>query len=172
MGQQVSFYFATRDEKPFLGQGCLQDIVLLRQDSLQRPEAVEIQHPCEAIATEEEVRHLVLYPRELVTGVRFQAVHKLGSYFINVSSSPVIDYLRSRYLANEGVVVFGRIWYERTFWDKDDKGNDILVEKNPELLRLYNRLASWIRRHCKRLPNGNYLGPHAEELHEKGAELR
>jgi len=75
------------------------------------------------------------------------------------------------YLKEINPLVSGRFWYEHKYWDKDKDGRDILVAKDEELKLLYERLARWIKKYCKRLPNGNYIAPLAAELYSKGAEL-
>ena len=170
MGRQIGFYFDKRDEEKFLDFFSNEPVEFISYDVLSQPRceayrAFENDHPKGSRS-----QALICYECELER-LTYRST-KGGDFYVCSGTSPVIEFTRAYYDPDLSALISGRIWYERTFWDKDENGNDILVEKNPELLRLYNRLASWIRRHCKRLPNGNYLGPHAEKLHEKGAELR
>jgi hypothetical protein len=124
----------------------------------------------EARSETKDTQSLICMPSDLnsVQYIKFEGEEK---YFVDVACSPVVEFSRSGYDAESNTLVSGRLWYEHKCWTKDEDGNDILVEKSKELEKLYNSLARWIRKYCTRLPNGNYIGPHAMELYRKGAKL-
>ena len=103
--------------------------------------------------------------------LKYREIKDSGLFYIDGYESPVIEFSRSGYKPELNLIVSGRLWYQHKYWTKDENGQDIIREKSKELERLYSSLVRWIKKHCTRLPNGNYIGPHAAELHERGAKL-
>ena len=171
MGRQVNFYFVEEDEQSFLQILEHEEVIFLRDDDHEWPShrfygEFRLQprdgaaHSQTLMCRKCDLKHL-----------RFSRIATTERYYIDSICSYVIEFTRSGYREVSNTLVSGRIWYEHTFWDKDSEGRDILVAKDEELKKLYERLARWIKKYCKRLPNGNYIAPHATELYAKGAEL-
>lgn len=168
MGRQIGFYFSDSDEKTFLSLKQLDRVVFLELGMLRAPLAI----PYEGFHTS------VTVPRRWQAAIcsdqefgRLRFIGGNGVFSIDDVVSAIIEFTRSYYSREEDTLMSGRLWYEHKYWDKDEQGRDVLREKSPELKKLYESLARWIRSHCKRLPNGNYIGEHAQKLLEAGARL-
>jgi hypothetical protein len=170
MGKQVNFYFDRPDEARFLSQRGLSKVEFLVSD-VDSPEVKLSDVFREELDTSSSSSQVYICLRSYFSSVVYQRVEERGYSYLDPFASPVIEYTRSGLNTVRNVLIAGRIWYEHKYWDKDDDGNDVLVEKPERLLRLFNSLARWIREYCTRLPNGMYIGPHAMELHKKGAKL-
>jgi hypothetical protein len=168
MGRQIGFYFDDIDEKEFLKLSQLQDIVFLRFREMKCPECEEVDI-VKYSRTSYDQTQIMICEKDDSKNVAF--LEGGGTYMIDNHDSPVIEFSRSGYLPRKNLLVSGRLWYQHKYWTKDENGDDIIKEKSKELERLYNSLARWIRKHCTRLPNGNYIASHAMELHRSGAEL-
>ena len=171
MGRQVNFYFDDKDENIFLNLPQLKDVTFLRFDNVNRPQnyiydEFDLNPQLEALHSQ-----TCICLKIDLDIVKYSEIERGKAYFINDIVSPVIEYTRSGFDYNLNLLVSGRLWFQMKYWAEDEEGNDVLLSKSKELERLYNNLAGWIRRYCKRLPNGNYIGPHAMELYKKGAEL-
>jgi hypothetical protein len=171
MGRQINFYFDYRDEKLFLDLPQLQNVVFLRFNNIDHPQyyiydefdlnpQLEASHSQTCICLQNDLDKVV-----------YSEIDDGKAYFINDITSPIIEYTRSGFNYELNLLVSGRLWFQMKYWGKDENGESALLSKSKELEKLYNSLAGWIRRHCKRLPNGNYIGPHAMELYNKGTEL-
>ena len=170
MGRQVNFYFVEEDERRFLDRLDVEAVTFLRADTYEEPiHKIYDEFQLKARSESSHSQTLICRTCDLCR-LRFRKITG-KRYYIDGDRSPVIEFIRSGYLAESNILVWGRIWYEHKYWDRDKRGTSILVAKEDELRRLYERLARWIRKHCKRLPNGNYIAPHAAELHAKGAKL-
>ncbi len=170
MGRQVGFYFTDRDEEEFLELSQLQGVVLLRSRQLASPLCEEVQLKPFQLTSNSDSQTLACFVSDKKE-LTFREIEGRGSFYIDDCVSPVIEFSRSGYRPDLNMIISGRLWYEHKYWTKDEDGNDVLREKSKELEKLYNSLARWIRKHCTRLPNGNYIAPHAQELHENGADL-
>lgn len=171
MGKQVNFFFVEEDEKEFLKRLNGEDIVLLKKNTEQpRNEIYDEFHLSPNKEASQSQSYICL--KTYLSEVKYEAVEEHGYFYIESFASPVIEFSRSGLNPESDILVSGRIYYQHTYWDEDENGNDILLEKPEEPEKLYNRLARWIRKYCKRLPNDyRYIGPHALELYKKGARL-
>ena len=172
MGRQIGFYFSHEDEEIFLKEKLSDlDIVFISPNSEQNHykiyEYINIE-----LFTKDFTSQTFMCFRDDLHEIKMSEIERNEYYRIREIVSPVIEFDRSGYLKAKNILVSGRIWFELKYWDEDENGNDILRTKSDKLLKLYNSLERWIRRYCKRLPNGNYIAPNAEKLlKETGAEL-
>lgn len=171
MGRQVNFYFAKSDEEAFLTAPAMRDTVLVNLRSEGEPSPSVVVQLWERCYSDTRVLQACVTPAGFLSGIRYLSVPSIGRYLVDTDCSPVIEYSRSGLNAELNLLVSGRLWYQEKYWDRDENGNDVLMQKDPSLTKLYNTLSGWIKRHCKRLPNGLYIGPGALELYEKGASL-
>jgi hypothetical protein len=169
MGRQIEFYFSEDDEQEFLRQIESAEITFLRFRELVsvRYEEVRLAEFSETSGSEQQV--LICHRSDL------ECLKYWGSasdmYMVNILDSPVIEFSRSGLTRDSNRLLSGRLYYEHRYWTKDAAGNDVIMEKSEELEKLYSRLVRWIKKYCKRLPGGYYIGPHAMKLHQNGAEL-
>ena len=170
MGRQINFYFAGEDEAHFLRHPNLKGVTYLKSD-VQRPENKPFDLFHEEPDTTSSASQVYICLKPYLSDVTYREVETRGYYYLKSLDSPVIEFCRSGLNLATNTLVSGRIWYEHKYWDKDDDGNDVLLEKPEELQRLYNSLVRWIRKYCTRLPNGNYIGPHAMEIYKRGSKL-
>ncbi len=171
MGRQVNFYFIEQDELRFLDILSKENVVYLRMDRSEKRAfriydefrlnpCGEASHGQTLICRSCDLDRLVFLPRR-----------KSDMYFVDLDRSPVIEFSRSGYRDVSNRLVSGRLWYEHKYWDRNSNGESVLYAKGEDLKKLYERLSRWIRKHCTRLPNGNYIAPHAAEVYANGAEL-
>jgi hypothetical protein len=171
MGRQIRFYFVEQDEGGFLEFLNKEDIIYLRRDHSEE-RAYRVYDEFQLNPRTEASHSQTLVCRTCdIDRLRFLPRRRSDMYFIDCGRSPVIEFSRSGFHAEAGILVSGRLWYEHKYWDKDAQGNAVVVAKGEDLKKLYERLARWIKKHGKRLPNGNYIAPHAADLHAQGAEL-
>lgn len=176
MARQLGFYFTNLDESEFLSRSPLSDTgVLFLRNDLDSPKH-EIYNQFDQLAYDEtNDTQIFLCYKEDLSGVLLNRVKIKNTnkwlYYIDGTASPVIEYFRSGYNRGTNIIVAGRLWYEHKYWAKDEGSNSILVEKDKRLEMFYNSLVRWIKQYCTRLPNGNYIGPHAQKLYEAGAGL-
>ena len=170
MGRQINFYFDSNDEKDFLKLIYDNDIVFLRRR--YKREKVETYNEFHINPAEDlTISQTYICYQTNINDVSFLSDKENSIVIIDSLYSPVIEFDRSRFDSKSNLLVSGRLWYEHKYWTKDEQGNSILKEKSKELERLYNSLARWIRKHCTRLDNGNYIAPHAMELYKNGAQI-
>ena len=169
MGRQIRFYFVDSDEREFLILPQFEDAVFLKFREL---ESAQCELYCDI---NEKARSGISQNQTCICIKRDMANVKFlgreGRFLLDNYESPVIEFSRSGYKPELNLIVSGRLWYQHKYWTKDENGQDIIREKSKELERLYNSLVRWIKKHCTRLPNGNYIARHAMELHERGAKL-
>jgi len=171
MGRQISFYFIEEDEQSFLQLLNTEHVVFFRSDPGR--ERLPVIYDELALNPCTQVTH----PQTLVcrrgdeAGIRFIETLHGGRYFIDGGRSPVIEFTRSGYDAGTKTLLSGSLWYEHAYRGEDQSGNSVVVKKDEELKRLFERLAEWIEKRCKKLPNGNYIAPCAAELYARGAKL-
>jgi len=170
MGRQINFYFDEKDEQEFLKLHQLNDIVFLKFRNMKSPQYEEIQLGSPVHVSDSDSQTYMCFRHDL-NNIEYQDYDDGKLFYIKGVTSPVIEFSRSRYRQNLNLLGSGRLWYEHKYWAKDEDGNDVLLEKSKELEKLYNSLARWIRKHCTRLDNGNYIAPHAMELYKNGAEI-
>jgi hypothetical protein len=171
MGRQISFYFMERDERLFLQILSTESVEFYRGDP--GPDKSPVIYNEFSLNPCTDVTHpqVLVCRRGDEAQIRFLETRDSGRYFIDSVCSPVIEFTRSGYNAGSDTLVSGSLWYEHTYSDEDQNGRNVLAGKAEELKRLYERLAEWIETHCQRLPNGNYIAPHAAESYGRGAKL-
>ena len=169
MGRQINFYFVKDDELKFLAR-CTENNVTFLQWDVELPQNTE--YSCfEQLPYDRDVKkQLFICLRSDLPNIKYKEIESKW-FYIDSTTSPVIEFTRSGIIPMKNILVSGRLWFEMKYWDKDKNGNSILVTKDKKLEELYNSLAKWIRKYCMRLPNGNYIGPHAMELYKNGATL-
>ena len=169
MGRQIGFYFDKKDEKEFLELPQFKEIAFLKFREMKSPQYDEIRLEKFSIISDAQSQTIMCSKSDL-NNLAYREIGG-GLYYIDAHDSPVIEFSRSGYKAELNRLISGRLWYQHKYWSKDKHGNDVILEKSKELEKLYNSLARWIRKHCTRLPNGNYIAPHAMELYKSGVEL-
>jgi hypothetical protein len=170
MGKQINFYFGSRDELEFLDCRFLNEAVFISHESSTN--SIEMYNEFQLNPTIREVySQLNICRPSYFEQIKFREVPTQEIYFIDPYDNPVIEFIRSGYKEDLNLLISGRLWYQHKYWGKDRIGKSVILTKSEELNKLYNSLAGWIRRHSTPLPNGRYIGPHAKELLEKGAEL-
>ena len=169
MGRQINFYFIQNEETKFITH-CIENNLMFLQWDVELPQNKEYPYFGQLPYNSNVSKQLYICHRRDLQNVKYKMLESKW-FYIDLTVSPVIEFIRSGLNPNNNILVSGRLWFEMKYWDKDEKGNDILVTKDKILEELYNSLAKWIRKYCTRLPNGNYIGPHAMELYKKGAKL-
>lgn len=87
-------------------------------------------------------------------------------YRINTSNAPVIEWSRSR-LRMDNQLVPDSKWAEMT---RLEEGT--IVEKAPEFITWYERMASWLSGRYQRFAgNSRYFGPEASKWYAEGGKL-
>jgi hypothetical protein len=160
MGRQIIFHFVNLDEREFIKFLAFGDVAFVKWDGSEFKVLAEYNLP------EGYPFQLFIVRLSEIDNIKF-----LNDTTINSATSPVIEFTRSYYMEELNRLISGRLWFEKRYWTKSSDGTDILMEKSEALQKLYDSLAKWIKKYCERLPNGRYIGPHAKELLEKGAEL-
>lgn len=169
MGRQIEFYFDDGDEREFIKLAQFKDVVFLKFREMEfrkYEECLDIKKKAYSEASWNQT--CICIERDLKS---VKLLGKDGNFFVDLHVSPVIEFSRSGYKPELNRLISGRLWYQHKYWAKDENGHDVLMEKSKELEKLYNSLVRWIKKYCKRLPNGNYIGPHAMVLYKNGTEL-
>ena len=170
MGRQINFYLHNEDERNLLESGVFSNIVFLNRltDNPKNNVYKEFH-----LIPREQTKNTQLYVclEEDLDNIVYMPINSSDLYFVEPTLSHVIEFIRSGLNPEKNILVSGRFWYEHKYWTKNENGEYILVEKSKELEKLYNNLAGWIRRHCDRMENGNYIGPNAKDVHKKGTRL-
>jgi hypothetical protein len=165
MGKQVNFFMHGGDEEAFLavarGRG---EVYILRYTS-----PTETFDLCEDLPPRDELGwfQVWLWDRSACKPPVAWWVEQQRYYTVDAFASEVIEFRRS--YERDGRLIAGRIWTE--FRGSRMGGPDVAFEKSPAFQKWYNSLASWIKRHYTRTPEGWYMGPGAKELHERGSRL-
>jgi len=173
MGRQIELYFNEDDEKEFLNLHQFEEVVFLKFREMIAPK-YELYNDIKKTAwIETRNTQTFICRKSDLEILEYQSVFTSGRnlFYIDSDCSPVIEFSRSGYIPDTNNLIGGRLWYEHKYWAKDQDGNDVLKEKSKELEKLYESLARWIRKYCKRLPDGRYIGPGAMKLHNQGARL-
>ena len=170
MGRQLGFYFGDNDEKQFLEFVRANDVVFLRHCVKEAKNEVYNEFNINPAINQSIAQSYICFQAELEC-IRYIGSKEIGFFLIDIHDSPVIEYDRSGLKSDSNLLISGRLWYQHKYWTKDESGHDIIREKSKELEKLYNSLTRWIKKYCTRLPNGNYIGPHAMELYKNGAKL-
>jgi hypothetical protein len=170
MGRQIRFYFVCEDEANLIMEALGGDTVLLADYVRSLRSGARTEIGADAIGVQVAGMVHICFKSDLGR-VRYVSTGRGDEYFLESYDSFVIEYLRCGLDAETNRLVPGRLWYQHRYWTKDETGKDVVREKSEELERLYNRLIRRIKKYCKRLPDGYYIGPHAMELHQNGAEL-
>lgn len=170
MGRQINFYLERQDEQ-----------VLLNTELLSHVESIKcyVSKPRSEHYTDFESDPYAkgIYPQLYIClkrdfdNIVYEKLEAKNLYYVDSTRSQVIEFIRSGYKREENLLISGRFWMEMKYWDKDIKGNPVIITKRKELEELYSSLARWIRKYCTKLPNGNYIGRHAMELYGKGVKL-
>lgn len=170
MGRQINFYLAANDERELLNAEFLKYVEFIRRDvpspRSQRYADFEFSPYDDGIYSQ----LYICFERD-IDRIEFRKLEAKNLFYVDSTISPVIEFIRSGYKKEENLLISGRFWIEMKYWDKDEQGNSVLITKGKELEKLYTDLAKWVRKYCTRLPNGNYIGPHALEAYKKGAKL-
>lgn len=84
-------------------------------------------------------------------------IDSMVSYVIEFSGSGTSEYLHE-----------GRLWAEISYWDKDQKGNHIIIKKSQEFIKFFNNLTNWIRRNYEKY-GSSYISPRViQHLKKRG----
>lgn len=166
MGSQVNFYWYGTDELNFVEVARKRsgDLCLLRYTS-----PTETFEPLKDLPPIEEPFgfHVWLWDRSICKPPVVRWVEQQRYYTIDSSESEVIEL--SRPYVREGRLVRGRIWADLSVWATGAPA--VRVEKSPAFRKSFNSLATWIKRHYTRTPDGCYAGPEAAEFQRRGGRL-
>lgn len=166
MGSQVNFYWCGSDESQFMDvvRERSGDLCLLRYTS--PTETFEPRKDLPLIG-EPFGSHVWLWDRSICKSPVVQWVEEQSYFTIDPSQSEVIELWRP--YEREGRLIRGRLWGELTGWRKESPSETF--EKSPAFRKWFNSLASWIKRHYTRTPDGWYAGPEAKAFQQRGGRL-
>jgi hypothetical protein len=165
MGKQVNFYMYGSDEELFLSSARKHgDLYVLPDTS-----PTEVFEPLLELPGKDQLGwfHLWLWNGSICRPPIVRWIEQQSHYVIDPSPSEVIELSRS--YESEGSLVRGRLWAELTGWRKEAPAE--IFEKSLAFRKWFNSLASWIKRHYTRMPDGWYAGPGAAEFQRRGGRL-
>jgi hypothetical protein len=171
VGRQINFYFDTGNEESLLNAAIPEGYGLYEINDLPEPKPTLRRRHDELSTARVIPRQLAICHRDHLAALKFVELSGDGSYYLELDDSWAIEYSPPYSLEGDRRLVSGRLWYEHKYWSTDKDGNDVQIEKPEELKKLYESLARWIRKRCKRLPDGSYIAPGAQILVDEGAEL-
>ncbi len=160
MGRQVHLHMLREDRDEFLkfAQSLAPIVLLLRAgpSPLMQPVTAD-----EA----EKHQHVYLWNRAIAPHLRREWRPDPGFYGISVLQMPLLELGRSLLTTWQGksALAQGRLY---GVFDQD-------LEKPPDFVKWYERLARWFRKNYRKAPTGigGYVGPAAYQFYEKGGYL-
>jgi hypothetical protein len=165
MGKQVNFFMHGGDEEALLAAARQRgELYILRDTSPTETFDLHTDLP-----SRDELGwfQVWLWDRTVCKPPVASWVQQQSYYTVDRFASEVIELGRS--YEDEGRLVRGRIWAEFTGWRTG--ASQVTFEKSPSFQKWFNSLASWIKRHYTRTPEGWYVGPGAQEFHQRGGRL-
>jgi len=163
MGRQIPFYMTREDE-----YNCLTALNKLAPIQIAYPKFKDQQAMFMTGFPQQEADLFEIYGlfnQELnnVINCKFYEAH--DGFLLDRSTSECIEFTRSHFWNNSSRKMGeGRFWYEPVYYDSETKA---FYKKSDAFVKWASSCFSWIRRHYKKLPKGDYssrgeyIGPDA-----------
>ena len=160
MGKQINFYMLPSDEGHFLQAAA----AIAPLSILEYTSKTEIFQPSSALPNKGDLGWFQVWLWSATTCqapiVRWVPQQKY--FVIDGSESEVIELARS--YQQDSSIVRGRLWAELKKRDG--------TAKAPPFLGWFESLVRWIKKNYRKLPNGEYIAPTADEFVTGGGTLR
>ncbi|WP_042462543.1 hypothetical protein [Neobacillus dielmonensis] len=147
MGKQINFYIETELQEKFLQHCFCMGFIILAED-LKEKKLVKFN---ELKDINPDIYILYLYKNifgDIIVDENF-------TYRLNYLQSPVIEFTRNLIKPQEKKITRGRLWMESKYYDQYSE----VVYKDQKLIKEYNALVKWLKKHVKLLEvrNGDYI---------------